>query len=257
MGEPRIILWDLETMPNMAEAMKVFTQLSSYPGQTLKASINSIICCGWKVYGEDKVNCLNLWDWPSWKKNINDDKLICEAAYDVLKDADAVVTHNGKRFDWKFLQTRLLINGLPALHKITHIDTCSIAKANLFLFNNKLDTLAKFFTKERKLENGGWDLWVKVMNRDKKAMKLMTKYCKQDVVALEAVFKRLKPLITNIPNYNQFTEGIRNICPTCGSTRMQRRGYRHSATKSYARYSCFDCGSYFRTDASDKSPRRF
>lgn len=257
MSEPRIIVYDLETMPIMSEAMKVFIQLSNYPGQTIKASINSIICVGWKEYASPKTNCLNAWDFPKWRKNVNDDKDICLAAYEILKGADAVVTHNGKRFDQKFLNTRLMINGLPPLPKIPHIDTCSELKRHLMLFNNKLDTAARFLTNERKMENGGWDLWVRVMNREPEAMKKMTKYCKQDVITTEALFRKLKPLINSIPNYNHFSRGIQNICPNCGSTRMQRRGYRYTATKAYARYSCFDCGSSFRTDGADKNPRTY
>lgn len=256
--EPRIIFFDLEILADMREVRKVWFGIGNYPGLTLKASINSIICAGYKIYGEDKVHCINAWDWKTkWKKDVNDDEAVTKAIYEILKDADAVVTHNGKRFDWKFLQTRLLKWKLPILDKIKHIDTCQVAKQHLFLFNNKLSTLAEFLTTEEKMDSGGAPLWCKVADRIPKAQKKMSDYCKQDVIALEEVFKRLKPFISNIPNYNQFTEGLRNLCPKCGSTRIQRRGYRYSGTKSYARYCCFDCGSYLRTDGADKNPRSY
>lgn len=252
--EPKVVFWDLETIPNLKEVLKVYPKLGDYPGLTLKATITSIICFGYKV-GDGKVQCVNAWDYPRWRKDINDDGQIVRAAYEVLKDADAIVTHNGKRFDWKFLQTRLLHHGLPPLHKIIHVDTCAIAKSNLYLFNNRLTTLGKFLVDEDKLENGGWDLWVRVADREQKAMDLMERYCKQDVALLAKVFKRMRPFISTLPNFNLFQVGDRHVCPTCSSTRLVSHGYRVTKTRAYKRYQCKDCGSVSRTDTEDRMPR--
>jgi len=56
----------------MNEALEVWTQLSSYPGQTFKAQVQTILCFVWKVYGsaESEVKC--AWDFPSWKNDVND-----------------------------------------------------------------------------------------------------------------------------------------------------------------------------------------
>lgn len=256
MSEPKIILFDLEVLADMREVRKVFFGIGNYPGLTLKATINSIICAGYKVYGESKIHCISAWDFKrSWARDVNDDRAVVSAIYDVLKSADAVVTHNGKRFDWKFLQTRLLKHGLPPLGKIKHIDTCAIAKRHLMSFNNKLSTLAEQFTSESKMESGGAELWCAVAERDVKAQKKMAEYCKQDVRALEAVFKKLKPLIADIPNYNLFTPGHRNLCPNCGSTRLDSNGTRVTATRTYKRYICRDCKTWSRTDLGDSLPR--
>lgn len=238
----RIVLWDLETLPNLPEALKVFPQLSDYPGLTLKAQINSIICFGWKVLGEKKVSCVNAWDFPGWDKDVNHDKELCKAAYDVLKDANVVVTHNGKRFDWRFLQTRLLIHGFPPLPKIIHIDTCSESKKYLYTFNNRLNNLAKCFSLRKKVDHEGWDLWVKTHAKDKKALEKMTRYCKGDVLVLEEIFNVMRPLIKGIPNENQFVK--HDCCPKCGSDRMQSRGFSMSKEKTNRRFQCQDCGSW-------------
>ncbi len=254
--EPRIVLFDLETLPNLPEAMKVWTQLGNYPGLTLKAQISSVICFGFKEFGtDDKPSCINAWDFKRWRTNVNDDRDVIEAGYKILKDADAVVTHNGRRFDWKFFQTRLLIHGMPPLPRIPHIDTCAIAKANLYLFNNKLDTLGEQLVHEKKLENGGWPLWVKVSERDPDALKLMTDYCIQDVALLEKVFKVLRPFAANIPNYNLWTIGQKPVCPNCGGTRLKNQGYRTTRTRTYRRYRCLNCQTYCNTDGADRNPR--
>lgn len=258
MSEPRIILFDLETLVNLKEAMKFWPQLSNYPGQTLKAQITSVICFGWKVFGKNEpVNCINAWDYKNWDTDINDDYEVVKAGYDILRSADAVVTHNGKRFDWKFLQTRLIKHGLEPLHKIPHIDTCSVAKSNLMAFNNRLGNLSEFFGGEGKMENGGWSLWCKVMEKDPESMKLMSDYCKQDVVALEGLFRKLRPLTSNIPNHNHWNKSKKDVCDRCGSTRIKVEGYRYNKTTVRKRMKCKDCGGRMTTDATGKNPRSF
>lgn len=255
MNEPKIVLFDLETCPDLIEVMKVFPNIGQYPGLTLKASINTIICFGYKIFGEKETKCLSAWDYK--QKSINDDFELVKAAYEILKDADAIVTHNGSRFDLKFFQTRLLKHKLPPLPKIRHVDTCLVAKRFLLMFNNRLNTLAKFLTSEEKMENGGWDLWVKVLQGDKKSKKLMVDYCKQDVNVLEKVFKRLRPFMTNIPNYNIFSRDADVICPKCGSTRYQNRGYRYTQVSAYQRHQCHDCHGYFTTDIKGKGAKSY
>lgn len=258
--EPKIIVFDLETLPNLPEALKVWCQLSSFPGKTMKATITSIICAGWKEYGKKRTHCINAWDYPNWEVDVNDDKHVCEEIYNVLKDADAIVTHNGRRFDWKFLQTRLIYNGLPPLHNIPHIDTCVVARSNLLSFNNRLGYLGEWLVSDTKLENGGWDLWVKVYNRQKTAMRTMVKYCKQDVDLLEKVFDKLKPFVKNLPNRNHFKSQDKllkgeNICPTCGSIDLKYNGWAYTKTQKYQRILCKNCGSTSRLDSKDRNPR--
>lgn len=261
MAKPRIIVWDLETLTDLKRVMGVFPGLSAYPGLTLKASINSIICFGYKVLGEKKAHCISAWDYPKrWKKDVNDDYDIVRASYEVLKDADGIVTHNGKRFDFKFLNSRLVKYGLKPLHKVPHIDTCSVAKSNLFLFNNRLNTVAKHLGCETKMENGGWELWERVLRREVKAQKTMAAYCKQDVRVTEEVFLKLRPFANSIPNYNLFVNGKqekvndgRGVCPSCGSEHINKFGLKRTKTRAYQRYQCQDCGAVSQTDAKDRN----
>ena len=241
--EPRILLFDIESMPDLDMVMHHLPQMSDYPGLTLKASINSVVCFGYKIFGEAKTHCLNAWDYPGWKNSVNDDFMLLKAISEIMVDADAVVSHNGKRFDWKFIQTRLVKHGLPPLPKIIHIDTCQLAKTHLMTFNNRLQTLAKFMTKTEKLENTGWQLWERVIKRDKKAMELMTRYCKQDVNVLNEVFKVLRPFATNIPNYNKSRQTEAQVCPNCGSTRLMTHGTYVRKNHVQKRFLCKDCGT--------------
>jgi DNA polymerase elongation subunit (family B) len=262
MRKPKIIVFDLETLPNLQEALKVWPQLSQYPGKTLRATICSIICAGWKTLGSKKTHCINAWDYSRWKKDVNDDYSVVKAIHKVLKDADAVITHNGKKFDWKFLQTRIMFHKLTPLHKIKHIDTCQLSRQHLYAFNNRLGTVGTLLADEKKLAHTGWQLWVDVWHKDKKAMKLMEDYCKQDVDLLEKCFKRLMPLVNNMPNYNLYrSEKQRNedakLCHNCGSEDLVKNGFYGTKTMMYQRVRCKQCGTSHRLDANGNKPRTF
>jgi DNA polymerase elongation subunit (family B) len=253
--KPRIILFDIESLPDLKQVMKYLPQIDDWPGQSLKAHINSVLCVGWKEFGSSRVNMIRAWDGPNWDKNKNDDRYVLEETKKVLESADAVVTHNGKRFDWPFIQTRLLIHGMEPLPKKTlHIDTKVIAKTNLRAISNRLNNVAELLSAEKKLENGGWELWEKVLEGDPKSLVLMEKYCKQDVRVLEQVFTKLRPFVTNIPNHNMFNkENTR--CPNCGSLSLHKRGQAITQTKIYARLSCNDCGTWSRIAIKDNFPK--
>lgn len=226
--------------------MKHYAGLSDWPGKTLKANITSIICAGWKVLGQKKVNCINAWDFKTWRKDVNDDYALCKAISKVIQGADCIVTHNGVRFDWKHLDTRLLIHDLPRLPKVLHVDTCKIAKRHLYFTNNKLQTLGETLVKDKKLKHEGWEMWVKVGQRDSKAMKMMTRYCKKDVVLLEKVFLKLRKYSNQIPNHNNFVDPLGKSCPNCGNHNLIKWGYTISAQVMNARLLCKECGTWVK-----------
>lgn len=261
-NEPKIIIFDLETLPNLEEALKIWPSLGNFPGRTMRATITSIICAGWKELGSKEVHCINAWDYPEWQHDVNFDYWVCLEIYEALKDADAVITHNGRRFDWKHLQTRLLVNGLPPLPKIPHIDTYQVVRSNLLAYSNALGSLGEWMLEDTKLKHEGWGLWVKTWYREQKSMDIMDKYCKKDVILLEKVFNILRPFITNLPNRNKWRSNSKIVndefvCPTCGSPDLKNWGWYHTKTNSYQRLRCGNCGATSRTDAKEKNPRTY
>ena len=258
MNSLRIIVVDIEIIPNLSKALKYWPRLSSkFKCPTLTATVSSICCIGWKVVGEKETHCINAWDFPEWKKDVNDDRAVLRAFLEVMKDSHAIVTHNGKRFDKKYIQTRLAVHEMNFLENDPHIDTKALASSNFFFLDNKLQTLGEELFGERKLEHEGWDLWVKTHSRDPKAMALMEKYCKQDVKLTEKVYKRFRPVAKGIPNHNLFDvgQGDKDCCSRCGSTRLKHNGYRSTTTLQYKRLKCADCGASDRTDVRGLMPR--
>lgn len=251
-NKPKIVLFDLEVLrDNSAITADKWFGMSNWPGRTLKGDINSICCFGYKYLNGEPAESINAWDFPGWEFSVNDDGEVVAAAYAILKEADAVITHNGKSFDMKLLNTRLQKHGFPPLPPIPHIDTKVLAKRNLSMFSNSLNELAKFFNLELKMGTGS-ELWDRVMNREQAAMDHMAAYCAQDVEVLEQVFLKLRPFSKNVPNYNLFSEGLDIVCPNCGGRHYHKNGTRLTKTTVYQRYLCQDCGTSFKTDKKDE-----
>ena len=240
---PRIIIADIETLPDLPEALKVWTQLSNFPGRTFKATINSIACFGYRVAGTNESRVISAWDYKGWDSDVNDDRQLVRDAARILKTADIVVTQNGDRFDIPFIQTRLMKNKLSRLPEIFSVDTKKEAKRQMSAFSNSLNYLAEQFTDVRKMENEGWPLWIKVHGRDQEAMKTMAIYCAQDLVATEALFDVLRLGIKKFPNMNQFfLEEDR--CTNCGNQTLRKAGTRTLKERFVQRLQCITCGSW-------------
>lgn len=254
MKKPKIVLWDLEVLrDNNAITAEHWFGMSNWPGRTLKGEINSICTFGYKYLGEDKAQTINVWDFPNWTNNINDDSALVAVAYEILKDADGMVTHNGRSFDMKVFNTRLAKYGFSPLPRIPHVDTKVAAKFALSMYSNSLNSLAKFFDVETKMGTGS-QLWDRVAQRDELALRHMSDYCAQDVEVLEQVFNKLRPYIKDLPNYNLFSDDER-VCPNCGSHHLQKHGIQVAKTQKYQRYQCQECGTISRTDVKDHLPR--
>lgn len=256
MSSPRLIVFDLETGPDMREALEVWPQLSNYYGQTLKGQVQTLLCFGWKVFGSDSVEVKCAWEFPGWANDVNDDRELVAYAREVLSSADAIITQNGRNFDYPVLQTRLLKLGMETLDpKILHIDTKTASRGKLSFISNSLNNMGRFLLDEMKLEHSGWQLWVKTLRRDAEAAELMQKYCAQDVLLLEKLYRKLRPYLSQIPNHNLFSPLKEKSCPACGSSRLKSEGKRHTKTRSYRRYICQDCRTWCHTDLKDEVPR--
>lgn len=262
MSGPRIIVFDLETGPNLKEAIKAWPKLSSYPGQTFKAQVQTVLCFGYKVLGHrEKAEVKCAWQYSGFSANPNDDLGLLKDAHHILSGADVVVTQNGKKFDWPFLQTRFLKEGLPALDpQLPHVDLKQVMSRNLRLISNSLSNAGEYLLGEGKMDHEGWPLWWKILlEKDEGCMKKMSDYCKQDVLLTEKLFKKLRPFLRGanaVVNYNLFQiKGKKDLCPTCGSPDILSNGYRATKTMTYKRIICKQCGTWSRLDAAGRNPR--
>jgi DNA-directed RNA polymerase subunit RPC12/RpoP len=135
----------------------------------------------------------------------------------------------------------------PAPYK--QIDLLRVVRKEFRFPSNKLDYIAQRLGLGKKTAHEGYQLWVKCMNKDPVAWKVMEKYNKQDVVLLEKVYDRLLPWIKSHPNHNLYGG---DGCPNCGSHRLQKRGFSYTTTGTFQRFQCTNCGSWSKSTKAIK-----
>lgn len=163
--------------------------------------------------------------------------------WELMDEADAVVTYNGNRFDRPTLNKEFLLQGLSPPAPSKQIDLYQVVKKHFRFPSSKLAYVSEQLGIGSKTQHEGHSLWVKCLAGDEAAWKTMEKYNKQDVVLLEKLYDKLLPWITSHPNMNLYGgEG----CTNCGSANLQKRGFATTATGRFQRYHCQDCGTYPR-----------
>lgn len=210
----------------------------------LNANYGYILCMAWKHLGESKVHCISIDQTASFAKDPTSDKLLVQAAAKALADSDIVVGWYSSRFDWPFLQSRLLTHGLPSMPPTPHVDLWRTAKYQMKLNSNRLASVSEFLGLEEKTPIRSRE-WIRAMSGHRKSIKYVIDHCKQDIVVLEQAYLRMRPVIKGHPNVNVAT-GKQDACPICGQARLQSRGYLIATVNKTQRFHCQACGGWSR-----------
>lgn len=239
----RRLFFDLETSPNTVFSWRIGRKIDLTPDNIIDE--RSIICACYKWEGEKKVHSIQ------WSKG--DDKALVKELASVLNSADQVVGHNGDRYDIPWVKTRAIFHGVEVMPKYVSIDTLKLSRGGFSFNSNKLDYIARFLGLKGKISTG-YDLWKKiVLFNDKKSMNKMVKYCKNDVVLLEQVFKKLQPYTASRVHVGVFLGKDKCSCPECASSNVQSRGYMVSASGGKKRrLQCTDCAKWFSVSMTKK-----
>lgn len=200
-----------------------------------------IICASWKWEDEDEIY--------NAKTYTTNDKQICKKLSKVINEADELVYHNGRKFDYKKINTRVLVNGLPPISKPRETDTLIQAKRHFSFTSNRLDYIAKVLVDDAKLTNKP-GLWLEALNKNKQAIDDMSVYCDHDVVILEKVFQVMKPHIDL--GYNAALDYEHRVCPSCANTTYSKWGFYMTKSCKYQKYRCKSCLSIFRDGSAEK-----
>lgn len=244
--EPKILLWDVENTHNIVATFGMWN-VNIFHENILQEWF--MLCAAWKWFGKSKTYGVSLLDDPKrFKKDYTDDFYVISKLHEVLSEADAVVAHNGDRFDLRKFNARAIKHGLKPIPPLVQIDTLKIAKQK-FAFNfNKLTYLGDYLGVGKKIDTDN-QLWLDCLYGDKKAIKEMQIYNLEDVDLLERIYIKLAPYIDAKLNFNHFF-GDGHLCPTCGSENLHRRGFRLTRVSRFQRFQCNDCGSW--SSAPDK-----
>jgi hypothetical protein len=240
----KILMLDIETSPNTAHIWGLFDQNVGI-NQLLESSY--VLCWAAKWLGEDTI----YWR-RSYGKGGRFRKDMLRAIHKMLDQADAIVHYNGTRFDIPTLNKEFLLHDMIRPSPSKEIDLLRIARNQFKFTSNKLDYVVQALKLGAKVKHRGHELWLGCMNNDQGCWKEMESYNKHDVMILEKLYYKLLPWIKTHANYSAHHPG--KVCPNCGSSRYQRRGYAISQAGQYPRFQCQECGSWYR-GAKLASPR--
>ena len=249
---PKVLFFDLETS---AALVYCFGRHKQFINQdAVKIEGGKLLCSGYRWMQEKKSTVI----YNKAEVKAHSDYAVCLAMWDLFHQADIVVAHNLKGFDFKMLEVRCLANGLPPLPTVQLIDTLDIARKKFRFPSNKLDSLAAYLGIGRKVSHSGISLWVNVQEGDEKALSDMIEYCEGDVDLLYDVFMELRGrgLVSGV-NFANYYEDNTPRCKSCGSDKLSYTGRTVTTpTGAFSEVQCGECGSLQRTKTNKLSKEK-
>lgn len=210
----------------------------------LSADFGIILTAGFKEVGKGKPEVLNILDYRDQSGDlIRAEKRLLKDISKRLLDCDVWLTHYGTWYDVVFVNSRLLYHRLPILPpNYAHLDTWKIARNRLKLRNNRLITISEFLGTEDEKNAIKPEQWIRAMGGHRPSMDYIVEHCRRDVLVLEEVYERLKPLVLDHPNRG-LVDG-RGGCGVCGEHKLQKRGFHITRCRKYQRMQCQACGAW-------------
>lgn len=231
----RILAIDIETSPSLAHIWSLWDQTV---GLSQLQSTTEVICFAAKWLDEKRSMVFR-------SVHTHGHEEMIRAAHALLDEADVVMTYNGKKFDVPHLNREFVQLGLQPPAPYAQIDLYTVAKGKFRFISNKLEHVSTELGLKGKVKHEGFELWKKCLAGDDAAWKRMERYNRQDVVLLEDLYHVLQPWIQGHPNRALY--GDLTGCPSCGSDKLQRRGFSYTATSKFQRWQCTACGGWYRS----------
>lgn len=229
----KILILDVETKPAIAYVWKAYDE-NIGPDQIIDNG--GVISYAGKFIGNKAIFFDAEWNHSN---DAEGRRNFLRGLWQLMSNADAIVTYNGDRFDLTKIQGEFALSRLPPMVPPTSIDVFKTIK-KLGLFMNKLAYIGPLFEVGGKVKHEGFNLWKSVMNGDPKAQHKMMKYNIQDIKLLEKLYLRIRPFIKNHPHLGE----NKHECGSCGSNHVQSRGYRRTKFFRVQRIQCMECGSW-------------
>lgn len=237
----KILLIDIETAPTRSYSWRRWKQNIS---QDMVIAEGFVLTWAAKWLNEDAIatDALSIENLAN-----EDDHDICLSIWELINQADIVIGHNGRRFDLPILNSRFVYHGFvpPSSYKI--VDTLDIAKKYFGFPSNSLDSLSSYLNIGRKIDTGGFQLWVDCLAGDEEAWEKMIDYNIHDVDLLESVYLKLRAWDKSHPNVTLYSPSADLACPCCGSKAMSLTGTDvFTGVSRFPEYRCDDCGKLSR-----------
>lgn len=240
---PRILVFDIETSPIEAYTWGIWDV--NVPLNMIKEDWTVL---SWSAKWLNEPASKIMYQDQRNAKNVRDDKKLLKGIWELLDEADVVITQNGKKFDSKKLNARFIMNDMKPPTSYKHIDTLVLAKKHFAFTSNKLEYMSQHLnSKYKKLSHAdfpGFALWAECLKGNQKAWKAMEKYNKYDVLSLEELYHKLAAWESTI-NFDAYTDDLSHTC-SCGHKQFENKGYAYTSAGKFNRYKCKKCGKESR-----------
>lgn len=248
---PRVLVFDIETSPMTVMVWGLYEQRIS-SDNVLEDWFVLSYAAKWLCDDEVISNVLTSQE----VKNRND-KRIVEEMWKLFDEADIVIAYNGNHFDIRKLNARFIYHDMKPPSPYQSIDPLLVARKSFSFSSNKLDFVNSYLSLGNKIHEG-FDLWRKCYSANAEALKEMETYNRQDVVALEELYMKIRPWITSHPNLGVYLDTNETVCPKCGNAELSWKGFYFTPAGKYRAFRCECCGAVGRSKQNelDKDKRK-
>jgi hypothetical protein len=177
----------------------------------------------------------------------NDSRIVGEL-WSVLNECQIAITYNGNFYDIPKTNTRFILNGFPPPAPYKSIDIFQVISRNFSFTNRSMDYVNYMLQLERKLENEGLELWKKCVAGENESLQNLVTYNRQDVVALQETYLKVRPWIKNHPNIGLWHDSNELVCGFCGSPNITWISSLYpTPTGLYKSFRCDECDGIGRS----------
>lgn len=250
----KMLFIDIETTPALAYTFSLF---KPYIQHTMVKEDPYIMCFSAKWLTDKKSEC------QFYSVFHDGEEAMFQRLWELLDEADVVVTFNGNKFDIPWIEGELITKGFTPPSPYQRIDLYREYRAHSNFISTKLDYVSQRLLTEHKVQHEGWTLWLKCMEGDPVAWKKMRRYSIRDTVLMPQIYLIIRPWIKNHPNmlldvgadesYDDVEVGLRLQCPACEEWTVGPRGHAYTNVGRYRRYFCYNCGKWMRDPRAEKT----
>jgi DNA polymerase III epsilon subunit-like protein len=240
---PKILILDIETSQLHAKIWRPGQQYVTADRVIKDWSILSW-SAKWLGSPEDKV----MYSDTRNEKDPRNDKKIVKQIWDLMEEADIILTQNGKKFDEPKLKARFNFYKLGMPSHYEHWDALKIARKHLGEISLSLGFVTKKFckkfTKSGHKKFPGVALWDACEDKNIEAFMEMEDYNKIDVLSLEEWYvDHLRHL--HAPNINIYNPSEDFFC-ACGSSSFTELKPIPRVTKPLRQVRCKVCKAIYK-----------
>lgn len=158
---------------------------------SLNGSFGRLLCVGTKFIDEPDVKIIE-------SPRLKDEKKALIALENTFNNANIIAGWNSKDYDFRFIQQRRAVLGLPPARRPMHIDLMWIHKYHLRSAGHSLKRAGEDLGCKVSKYDVPVQRWTEAAEGEAKAFNEIVKHCKEDVKLTEEVYWKLLPFIQSV-----------------------------------------------------------